>query len=304
MGRVLDGSIKTVTVLDAMQSLFKIGALLRLGYTTRNSLEAQLRIAADLGALTSMRHMPAGLAHLVYNTGTAARRTVDKLNPLSKTMSYGDYKTQLDNIGKQIADAEKSVTDISSRIAKDKKEFKSSFGADDDYYGDPNDLADLDLFEQLLLEKRAMYDKTNEAMARLEQGKRRMSSGTYEFTGLDGTKYTLDEAYGGPLGDMHWNNASSENSYLSFVDTQGKFLSGKMVNTGFGAVEPSAPHYWTEWSATLNRHFGNSVVSRKLAAGENPEDVAVWLRNSDEGRVLRSRLDLDVEDSKEYDELS
>lgn len=300
MGRVLDGSIKTVTVLDAMQSMFKVGALLRLGYTTRNSLEAQLRIAADLGSLTSMRHIPAGLAHLVYNTGTAARRTVDKLNPLSKTMSYGGYKTQLDTIGQQIAITEKRIVDIDRQIAMDRTTYKNTPGVDEGQYDDPSRLADRDLFEQLLAEKQAMYDKTSEAMARLEQGKRRMSSGTYEFTGLDGTKYTLDEAYGGPLGDMHWNNASSENSYLSFVDTQGKFLSGKMVNTGFGAIEPSAPHYWTEWSATLNRHFGNSLVSRKLANGENPYEVIVWLRNTAEGRALRSRLDLDVEDSKEY----
>ena len=570
MGRVIDGSIKTVTVLDAMQSMFKVGALLRLGYTTRNSLEAQLRIAADLGALTSMRHMPAGLAHLVYNTGTAARRTVDKLNPLSKTMSYGGYKVQLDAIGQQIESIQKKIGLIDDQLRYDQPkgggtrygarkpvvvdansgastvdefvepEFKSKeFTAEEiesidrgyvperfqdeqfdkelrqekerlaeefiksefenkpylremeadlisffglsqpqinmlrrhgvvplkrvldalkrgsvkngqagdpnyssefiaamiehgdvealnvgelgsyvvpqtntyreageyegmaysigkakgkfvpvdwhpsgvkaeeyasdaseqfinywhdaksdelaqqivdeqmkhyseveklrkaheakvnkltgvypkpatkvvwvdgvrqvdgvdlpaDAFDDPGYLADRDLFQKLLEEKQAMYDKTNEAMARLEQGKRRMSSGTYEFTGLDGTKYTLDEAYGGPLGDMHWNNASSENSYLSFVDTQGKFLSGKMVNTGFGAIEPSAPHYWTEWSATLNRQFGNSLVSRKLANGENPYEVIAWLRNTAEGRALRSRLDLDVEDSKEY----
>jgi len=531
VGSVLNGSNKVFTALDYTQSLFKVGALLRLGYTARNGIEAQARIASSLGAMTSMRHMPKGMAHLVYNTGTAARRFVDKRSPLSKTMSYGDYKTQLDSIGKEVADTQKLIADFDKKLELERlknggapklvgevkefvePEFKSKnftdeeiesidrgrvperfkdedfekesraaekFDSDkfikdsfeyeamaeresilrdyfglsgpqmnmlryhgvvplkkvlnalekqdpnysaefvsaiiehgdlaaievgqkgdyivpetftyreagefegmaytigrsktkyvpvdwypsrvkaDDYasggggesgsqfvdywndtksnelaqqyvdemnqhydnvaklrerherkfgnpanapekvYQDPIDLADRDLFETLLVEKQAMYDKTNEAMSRMEQGKRRMASGTYEYTGVDGTVYTLDEAYGGPLGDMHWNNASSENSYLSFADDQGRLLSGKMVNTGFGAVEPSAPHYWTEWASTLNRQFGNSLVSRKLAAGENPYNVVTWLRNSTEGRMLRQRIGIEVEGSMDY----
>lgn len=299
-GRILDGGSDVINFVDTMQSLFKVGSLLRLGYMTRNSLEAQLRIAASLGATTSFRYLGKGMDNLIYNTGTAAKRAIDKLNPLSKTMGYEDYKLQLETTGKQIEEIEKRISHIKDQVQFDRNTFKDTPGVDEGHFDDPGRLADLDLFETLLAEKKAMYDKTNEYLAGFEKGKRVMATGTYSYTGIDGTVYTLPEAYGGPYGPIHWDNASSENSYLSLVDRQAKMLSGKMVDTGFGAVSPEAPNYWMEWSKTLNNQFGNSIVARKLAAGDNPYEVITWLRNNPSGRMLRRRLDLDKEDAKDY----
>jgi len=565
VGLALDGSSDAVNFMDTMQGMFKVGSLLRLGYMTRNSIEAQLRIASSLGATASMRYSGQGLSNLIYNTGTAAKRAIDKLNPLSETLSYDGYKIQLDTVGQQIESIQKRISEIDDQIGYDRlstggvrynapravivknpvedkvvkaeefvePEFKSEtftpeelelidrggvpkrfqddafkeelranhkFDSDkfikdafdneqmgereadlrgffdltgpqmnmlrhhgvvplskvlaalkssdpnksaefvsamiehgdagaievgtkgdyivpetftyreageftgmahtigrskikyvpvdwypsrvkaDEYaqsvdgpfikdwedrksdelaqkyvdelmahqsnveklrmkheakasmlsgiypkpetsvvwvdgisqvphpatglpvdaFDDPGRLADRDFFETLLSEKQAMYDKTNEHLAELEKGKRRMATGTYEYTGIDGTKYTLPEAYGGPYGDVHWNNASSENSYLSLVDRQASMLSTKMVDTGFGAVEPSDPNYWMEWSKTINNQFGNSTVVRRLAAGDNPYHVITWLRNNPAGRVLRQRLDLSKEDARDY----
>jgi len=249
--------------------------------------------------MTSFRHLGKGMENLIYNTGTAAKRTIDKLNPLSKTVSYGDYKVQLDTTGQQIEQIEKEISHIKDQIQYDRNTYKDTPGVDEGRYDDPSRLADIDIFETLLAEKKAMYGKISEHLADLEKGKRRMASGTYEYVGIDGTKYTLPEAFGGPYGDLHWNNSSSENSYLSLVDRQSKMFSGKIVDTGFGAVTPEDPHYWTEWATTLNNQLGNSLVTRKLAAGENPYEVITWLRGLG-GKNLRKRLDLDVEDSKDY----
>lgn len=300
MGLALDGGSDFVNALDTMQSLFKVGSLLRLGYMTRNSLEAQLRIAASLGATTSFRYLGKGMDNLIYNTGTSVKRQIDKLNPLNKSMRYDDYKIQLETTGKQIEELEKRISQIDDQIKYDRFTFKDTPGVDEGHFDDPSRLADRDLFETLLAEKRAMYDKTNEHLADLEKGKRRMATGTYSYTGIDGTVYILPEAFGGPYGPIHWDNSSSENSYLSLVDRQSKMLTGRMVDTGFGAVTPEAPNYWMEWSKTLNNQFGNSIVARKLAAGDNPYEVIGWLRNNPSGRLLRRRLDLDKEDAKDY----
>lgn len=302
MGWVLDGGSDAINGLDIMQSLFKVGSLMRLGYLVRNSFEAQLRIAASLGSLTSMRHIKSGTSNLIYNTGTVAKRTIDKMNPLSKTMSYEQYKLQGESIGTEIEGIQKRIAQIKRQIDYDRSTFSGDEvnGIPVSEFDDPSRLADLNIFETLLAEKQAMYAKTNEHLGNLEKGKRRMASGTYEYTGIDGTKYTLPEAYGGPYGDTHWDNASSENSYLSLVDREAKKLSGKMVDTGFGPVEPSDPNYWTEWAKTLNNQLGNSEVSRRLASGENLYKTVSWLQNSPTGRYLRGRLGLDKEDSLEY----
>lgn len=299
MGWMLDGGSDVINHLDTMQSLFKVGALLRLGYMTRNSLEAQLRIASSLGASVSFRHLGKGMENLIYNTGTSAKRTIDKLNPLSKSMGYEDYKIQLDTTGQQIQQIEKEISHIKDQIQYDRNTYKNTPGVDEGHYDDPSRLADIDIFETLLAEKKAMYDKTNEHLATFEKGKRKMATGTYSYTGIDGTVYTLPEAFGGPYGPIHWDNSSSENSYLSLVDRQSKMLSSKMVDTGFGEVTPQDPNYWTEWAKTINNQFGNSQVVRSLAAGKNPYEVISDLRGL-KGKVLRGRLGLDVADTKDY----
>ena len=299
LGWMLDGGSDFVNVVDTMQSLFKVGSLLRLGYMVRNSLEAQVRIAASLGATTSFRYLGKGMENLIYNTGITAKRAIDKLNPLSKTTSYDGYRIQLETTGTQIQELEKRISHIKDQIRFDRDSFKDTPGVNEGHFDDPSRLADLDIFETLLAEKKAMYDKTNEYLASFEKSKRTMATGTYNYTGIDGTVYTLPEAFGGPYGPIHWDNSSSENSYLSLVDRQAKILSGKMVDTGFGAVTPQDPNYWMEWAKTLNNQFGNSQVARMLAAGDNPYEIITWLR-SIKGKTLRNRLDLEKEDAKDY----
>lgn len=316
-GHILNRVDGTINAIDALQSMFKVGALLRLGYTMRNGIEAQLRIAASVGSTASMRHLGKGMHNMIYNGGNVAKRSIDKFNPTVK--SYDFYKEQLDNTGLEIENVQSKIDSIQRKIDADRA---SQFGTPYENVivggarrpnmlktpdrteivsvDNPALLADLEVFQNLLAEKQAMREATNKTLAGFEKKKRRMASGTFEHVGIDGKPYVLDEAFNGPLADIHWNNSSSENSYMSLVDSNSRILSRKMVHTGYGEVKPDAPNYWTEWSTTLNRQFGNSEVSRKLAAGENPYDVVSWLRNSKDGIALRKRLKLEASDSAEH----
>ena len=317
VGHILNGVDRTINVVDGLQSLFKIGALLRLGYTVRNGIEAQLRIASSVGATASMRHLGKGMYHMVYNGGNVAKRTIDKFNP--KVKSYDFYKSQSENIGLEIENIQSKIANIQRKIDNDRA---SQFGTPYENVivggarrpnmlkgpdtteivpvDNPALLADMEVFQNLLAEKQALHEATNKTLANFEKKKLRMAIGTFDHTSIDGTEYNLGEAFNGPHADIYWNNSSAESSYMSLVDSNSKILSRKMVHTGYGEVRPEDPHYWTEWATTLNRQFGNSQIARKLAAGENPYDVITWLRNSKDGRVLRKRLQLESTDAAEH----
>ncbi|MEI8287194.1 MAG: hypothetical protein WCG15_07850, partial [Actinomycetes bacterium] len=55
-------------IADILQDAFKAGALLRLGYTMRNGIDSQLRIASAVGAMTTLRHLGPGLNNIINNT--------------------------------------------------------------------------------------------------------------------------------------------------------------------------------------------------------------------------------------------
>jgi len=221
------------------------------------------------------------------------------LNPLSKTLSYEGTKVQVDTVGQQIANIEKEIAAIDDQIKFDRYTFKDTPGVDEGHFDDPSRIADRNLMQTLLEEKQAMHAELNSTLGKLESGKKLYASGTYKYVGIDGTEYNLERAFAGPHGKLHWDNASSENSTLSLADQQSRLLSKNMVDTGYGAVEPSDPHYWTEWAKTLNNQFGNAEVARRLANGENSYDIINQLRGI-KGRNLRNRLGLDVEDVKDY----
>ncbi len=62
---------------DILQDAFKAGALLRLGYTIRNGIDSQLRIAASVGSIATLRHLGPGIKNLINNTIPVPARLVD-----------------------------------------------------------------------------------------------------------------------------------------------------------------------------------------------------------------------------------
>jgi hypothetical protein len=169
---------------------------------------------------------------------------------------------------------------------------------------DPDTYAGLEALRNLESEQLSFSRKIRENLVkkqtRLDVGKRRMASGTFEYKGIDGTKYELDEAFGGPLADIFWRNSSSENSMMNVVDNQAALLSSSLVRTTRGAVQPTDANYFGEWARVINTQFGNSAISQKIIAGQTDSQIVKWLKTSDEGKALSERLLVSSSDSIEH----
>jgi len=140
----------------------------------------------------------------------------------------------------------------------------------------------------------------NESRKTVENKKFRIGTGSFTVTLSDGSKYELDDAFGGPLGDMWKRVASSQNSFERMVDSNTDLYARRASSKGIGVVRPTDPAYFEQWAQTLRNQFGNSAVIQKLAKGESIEDVSQWLRNSTDGRDLRRRLSLNSDEAADY----
>ena len=464
------GKDRIFNYADVVQDLFKAGALLRLGYTIRNTVDSQIRIAASVGAMASLRHLGPGVKNIVNNTNSNISRLVDRINPLGERLNLADvqkasvgvireleelkskigaaeaklslYPDEIKNLARnkeivggkakanpideenfvkaenpnlysasnvglvktsfvnkyiefdrkgidafpQSPDTIKSIvadlksgkgfrnsikldywidengklsfmisegnhrikaaieagldyvpvkivrgyksqiekakpSNIQSKILPDKSgytpgevfpgnilpdefvktarqaETKLSFNPDNiDLMGEINTL------KLLQEEKLAVYNSYAQTLSSSKKAKPkdRIGSGSFTVTTSDGQKYILDDAQGGPLGDMYRKIASSANSFERMVDSNTDMYVKTLSSKGIAAVRPTDPAYFEQWAQTLRQQFGNSAVVRKLAKGETIDDVAKWLRSSPEGRDLRRRLGESSSDSVEY----
>jgi hypothetical protein len=276
------------TVADVLQDAFKAGALLRLGYTMRNGIDSQLRIAASVGSLATLRHLGPGLKNAINNSVAVPARFIDSYRAVDQGMNI---KQVQDSSVKVINELNKLKTTIGELEAK------LSLKPDDiDLNGELNTL------KLLQEEKVAVYNHYADVLSRkgIKDPKQRIGAGSYKVTTSDGEVYDLNDAFGGPLGDMFRKIASSGNSFERMVDSNTDMYMRKLSSKGIGAVRPSDPGYFEQWAQTLRQQFGNSAVVNKIIAGESIDDITKWIRNSPEGRDLRKRLAIDSADSGEY----
>jgi 5'-deoxynucleotidase YfbR-like HD superfamily hydrolase len=274
--------------LDFVQDMFKAAVLLRLGYTIRNTVDSSLRIAASIGAYAQLRHLGPGLKNILNDTVSTPARLVDKYRAVDSGMTF-----------KQVQQANTKVIDdlnvLKTKIAA--LEANVSLKPDDlDLAGELNTL------KLLQDEKRAVYNHYSQVLNKSKNAKpdQRIGSGSFEVTTSDGQAYILDDAFGGPLGDMFKRIASSGNSFERMVDSNTDLYKNKLMSKGIGAVKPTDPGYFDQWAQTLRTQFGNSSVVKKIIKGESADDIARWLKASPEGRDLRRRLAINSEDSIEY----
>jgi hypothetical protein len=299
-GRGLTRSLASdsISVLDATQSFFKASVLLRLGYTIRNGVEAQLRIASSVGAMASMRHLGPGMWNLMRNTADATgNRSIDLVTRRGKGMKYGEVSSEYNKVIADLTDVDAKIAKLSTRLEQNP--------------GDTQTITDLDLLNQLRDDKITIRDAYSRRLASLEEevartGKRRIGSGEikirsrYQVNDMDGKSYTFDDGFGDDIADLHRMDASSSSTYTTLVDNQTKSLQGNLVGAGYGTVKPTDSNYWVEWARAINNDFGNSAVAVKLAKGETPEQVASWLRGTREGARLRKRLKMEPSQADEY----
>ena len=273
---------------DILQDAFKAGALLRLGYTQRNAIDSQLRIAASVGAMASLRHLGPGIKNIVNNTKRVPSRLIDKYRPIDDGLTL---------VGVQRA---------STSVIRELEELKGKIGAAETKLSlKPDDvdlMGEVNTLKLLQEEKLAIYNHYADALnkSKKAQPKDRIGTGSYTVTTSDGQTYVLDDAFGGPLGDMFRRIASSANSFERMVDSNTDMYARNLASKGIGAVRPTDPGYFEQWSQTLRQQFGNSAIVKKIVTGETIDDIAKWLKSSPEGRDLRSRLSIPSDEAVEY----
>jgi hypothetical protein len=288
--RGLTGGVNDIVLntADLLQDFFKAGALLRLGYTQRNAIDSQLRIAASVGSMATLRHLGPGLKNLINNTVPVPARLVDTYRAVDSGRNIKQVQQATTKVMNELKDLKGKIASLEARL---------SLKPDDlDAVGELNTL------QLLQEEKLSVYNHYTDILNRkgIADPKQKIGSGSYKVTTSDGEVYDLDDAFGGPLGDMFRRIASSGNSFERLVDSNAQAFIKKLSSKGIGVVRPTDPAYFEQWAQTLRQQFGNSAVVNKIANGESIEDITKWLRNSPEGRDLRKRLAIRSDDSQEY----
>lgn len=111
-----------VDLADVMQDLFKVGTLLRLGYTTRNAVDSQLRIMAAYGPMIALKNIPKGMSNFITNTRTVPSRLVDNIKVWRGKETKSAYRKRIDTeakqLGKQVGEVENEIRSYDNKIAK------------------------------------------------------------------------------------------------------------------------------------------------------------------------------------------
>lgn len=276
---------------DLVQDLFKAGALLRLGYTIRNGVDSQSRIASSVGALASLEHLGPGLKNVMFNSKNNVNRLIDNYSLEGGTRTFKDVEISRAVVTKELKESDAQIAAAKAKLSLDPQ--------------NPNLLTQVNTLEMLRAEKQGVYDHYVDLLNRNKGAlpKQKIGSGSFEYTSSDGNVYTIDDAFGGKLGPMFRNMTSSARSFERIVDSNSDLIGKNISSKGIGAVYPTDIGYHDQWAQTLNRQFGNSAVIKKIIAlkpGEGLDDVTRWLVNSPEGRDLRARLELKSDDAAEY----
>ena len=287
--RAVGGSIHDKIALTS--DLWKAAVLLRLGYPIRNAVDSQLRIWATVGAMASLRHAGEGLRDLVDNTRVAKNRLVDNYNAPEK-LDYKTIKAELQKNGAEAARLSKEVANLDSRAILE-----------------PDNA---DLVGELVVKRKALeaanasYDANNAALTKLEKSKvasrkKRIGEADVELTstvnGVDGTKYKVYGAFGGPNGGLFRELNSSQRSFYSILEDYSTIYGANVASKGRGAVRPGDVNYYQEWTNAINETFANAAVPRGLMAGKGVDEVAKELADNKE---LRARLGIARADVVEY----
>jgi 5'-deoxynucleotidase YfbR-like HD superfamily hydrolase len=287
-------SLKGITVdttlhyVDILQDAFKAGALLRLGYTQRNAIDSQLRIAASVGSFATLRHLGPGLKNILNNTVAVPARLVDRYAPIDSGKTLKQVQQSSTTVVKELEILKKTISEAETKLSLNPENL--------DLAGKVN------TFKELQKEKLAVYNHYSEVLNRVKSSdpKARIGTGSFKVTTSDGQQYDLYDAFGGPLGDMFRKIASSGNSFERMVDSNTDMYMRKLTSKGIGQVKPTDPKYFDQWAQTLRTQFGNSAVVKKIVAGESVDDISRWLRNSPDGRDLRRRLAIPSDEAADY----
>ena len=144
----------------------------------------------SVGAYAQLRHLGPGLKNVITDKVKTPSRLIDRYKAVDSGMTF------------------KQVQQSSTRVIDELNELKSSISALEAKLSlnpDNLDLAgELNTLKLLREEKESIYQHYTDVLNRSPKAepKQRIGSGSYTVTTSDGQIYELNDAFGGPLGDM------------------------------------------------------------------------------------------------------
>lgn len=265
--------------IDEIQSLWKAGVLLRLGYTIRNTGEGWLRTAAFLGTVPALEKAPQGFINSFYNNSRRIR-SMSLGKPGSKVRGRLPL-TGLRGTVKREDDAVTKINDLSRDIAKLRATREERLA------GDPT-LGVTDLDAEIATKENALGDLTR-SLERLVEKKADLKS--RRAIGDDG-------AFGGQLNaeyaDLYRRLAGAEQTTRNFLESAwARGQEDLLSSTAWGVIKPEKPQYWNELAGAV-RQFRADEVTNRLLRGDSIGDVVAWLRSAD-ARTYRREMKISKE---------
>jgi hypothetical protein len=105
------------TVADVLQDAFKAGALLRLGYTMRNGIDSQLRIAASVGSIATLRHLGPGIKNLINNSVAVPARFIDSYRAVDQGMNIKQVQESSTKVINELNDLKSKIGELEAKVS-------------------------------------------------------------------------------------------------------------------------------------------------------------------------------------------
>lgn len=259
---------------DEVQSIWKAGVLLRLGYTIRNTGEGWLRTAAFLGSVPALAAAPGGLKNSFFNNYRRVR-SMSVGKPGAKIRGHlpttGVRRVLMDEDR-----AAQKIDEIGRRLEGVRAQRAEALAA--------NPAVAVTQFDDLIRQGEAEIKGLQQSLDALTRKRQNLQA--RRGVGDDG-------AFGGELNaeyaDLYRRLSSADQTTKNFLESawargQDEILS----QSAWARISPDKPQYWQELSGAV-RQFRADEVSKRLLDGEDIGSVVAWLRSA-AGRDYRREM--------------
>lgn len=259
------GTQAAKNLADEIQSLWKAGVLLRLGYTMRNTTEGWLRSAAFLGTIPALKHPLSATRNSFYNNSRRAR---------GKVPGRGTRATMRDQ-----DEAVKGVLERRALLEEKIAERNAALAA--------NPLTRTGDMDRSINNLRADLGAIEEELARLTARRENLAARRFigddaafagKWTGkVDGKKrtYDLDFEHGDLVRKLSSADKTTEN-FLMSAWMRGD--NARLNSNNWVKVSPDKPQYWQELSGAV-RQFRNDPLALQILEGKTTGELVAWTKS-------------------------
>jgi len=253
------------TFLDEVETLWKAGVLLRLGYTQRNVVEGWLRSLAYLGTIPALANAPQGFSNSLYNN---TRRIASKVPVASPN---GKVTTRLKGMTILQKKTVNSVNELQRRLAE----------AEDLARRGTPDMPDVELLK-LREQLQSKIDDLVKIETRVGNLKSRRAMGD-------------DGAFSGEYADIIRRLSSADQTTREFLESAVmRNRQEALDDRNWKIVQPGDDQYWKELSNAI-RQFRADEIGVRLLRGENIGDIVAFVKSS-KGKNYRNDMQLSYDE--------